>query len=153
YLPALKRVKRISSKNKSGPFMGSEFAFEDLSSFEVEKYSYRYLRNEPCGESTCTVSEWTPLYEHSGYSRSEVWHDTDHYRTRKIDFFDRTGKALKTLTLEQFKLHNERFWRAHSWNMVNHLTGKSTLIETEKLALDIGLSDRDFDKNALKSAR
>jgi len=30
YLPALKRVKRISSKNKSGPFMGSEFAFEDI---------------------------------------------------------------------------------------------------------------------------
>ena len=26
YLPALKRVKRISSSNKSGPFVGSEFA-------------------------------------------------------------------------------------------------------------------------------
>ena len=37
YLPALKRVKRISSKNKSGPFMGSEFAFEDISSQEVDK--------------------------------------------------------------------------------------------------------------------
>ena len=46
YLPALKRVKRIASRNKSGPFMGSEFAFEDLSSFEVEKYSYQYLRDE-----------------------------------------------------------------------------------------------------------
>ena len=46
FLPALKRVKRISSRNKSGPFMGSEFAFEDLSSFEVEKYSYKYLADE-----------------------------------------------------------------------------------------------------------
>ena len=36
YLPALKRVKRISSASKSGPFMGSEFAYEDLSSNEVE---------------------------------------------------------------------------------------------------------------------
>ena len=43
YLPALKRVKRIASNNKSGPFMGSEFAFEDLSSQEVEKYTYKYL--------------------------------------------------------------------------------------------------------------
>ncbi|MBT3816289.1 MAG: outer membrane lipoprotein-sorting protein, partial [Methylococcales bacterium] len=34
YLPALKRVKRISSSNKSGPFLGSEYAFEDLTSFE-----------------------------------------------------------------------------------------------------------------------
>ena len=32
YLPALKKVKRISSRNKSGPFMGSTFAFEDLGS-------------------------------------------------------------------------------------------------------------------------
>ena len=35
FLPALKRVKRISSKSKSGPFVGSEFAFEDMTSFEV----------------------------------------------------------------------------------------------------------------------
>jgi len=50
YLPALKRVKRIASSNKSGPFMGSEFAYEDISSQEVEKYTYKYLRDEPCGE-------------------------------------------------------------------------------------------------------
>ena len=40
YLPALKRVKRIASKNKSGSFMGSEFSYEDLSSFDADKYSY-----------------------------------------------------------------------------------------------------------------
>ena len=44
YLPALKRVKRISSKNKSGPFMGSEFAYEDMSSFEPQKYDFNWLR-------------------------------------------------------------------------------------------------------------
>ena len=37
YLPAIKRVKRISSRNKSGSFMGSEFSYEDLGSQEVEK--------------------------------------------------------------------------------------------------------------------
>ena len=46
YLPALKRVKRISSRNKSGPFMGSEFAYEDISSQELEKYTYKYLRDD-----------------------------------------------------------------------------------------------------------
>jgi hypothetical protein len=46
YLPAIKRVKRIAANNKSGPFMGSEFAYEDLSSKEVEKAQYRYLRDE-----------------------------------------------------------------------------------------------------------
>ena len=39
YLPALKRVKRISSVNKSGPFVGSEFAFEDFTALELNKYA------------------------------------------------------------------------------------------------------------------
>ena len=43
YLPAVKRVKRIASSNKSGPFMGSEFAYEDLGSQELEKYKHKYL--------------------------------------------------------------------------------------------------------------
>ena len=59
FLPALKRVKRISSRNKSGPFMGSEFAFEDLSSFEVEKYSYKFLAEEELnGLSTFKVEQY-----------------------------------------------------------------------------------------------
>ena len=60
YLPALKRVKRISSSNRSGSFMGSEFSYEDLSTPEVEKYTYRYLRDEPCGDLTCMVCERVP---------------------------------------------------------------------------------------------
>ena len=46
YLPALKRVKRIASSNKAGPFMGSEFSYEDIASQEVEEYTYNYLRDE-----------------------------------------------------------------------------------------------------------
>ena len=61
YLPALKRVKRISSANRSGSFMGSEFAYEDMTAQEVEKFTYRYLRDEPCGDSTCTVTERFPV--------------------------------------------------------------------------------------------
>ena len=37
YLPALKRVKRISSSNKTGQFVGSEFTYEDLNTQEPEK--------------------------------------------------------------------------------------------------------------------
>ena len=73
YLPALKRVKRISSRNKSGPFMGSEFAFEDLSSFEVEKYSYKYLRDEVVNGVDCYVIESDPVDKYSGYTRQVNW--------------------------------------------------------------------------------
>ena len=62
YLPALKRVKRISSANKSGPFMGSEFAYEDLTSQEVEKYTYKWLRDEALDGRSAMVIERYPAY-------------------------------------------------------------------------------------------
>ena len=89
YLPALKKVKRISSRNKSGPFMGSTFAFEDLGSQEVEKYSYKFLREEACGEWQCYVIERKPEYKHSGYTSQTAWIDKEGYRLAKVDFYDR----------------------------------------------------------------
>jgi outer membrane lipoprotein-sorting protein len=88
YLPALKRVKRISSKNKSGPFMGSEFAFEDLSSVEVAKYAYRYLKDEVLDGEDCFVIETTPKYQYSGYTRSVVWMSKEKYQPLKVEFYD-----------------------------------------------------------------
>ena len=153
YLPALKRVKRISSKNKSGPFMGSELAFEDMSSFELEKYRYTYLRDEPCEALQCFVSEWVPAYEHSGYSRMEVWHDTREYRLQRIDYYDKKGEHLKTLSLDEYQLFDERFWRPLHWEMHNHKTGKVTLLDFTSIEFGQGFTERDFDQNSLKRAR
>ena len=133
--------------------MGSEFAFEDMSDFMLEKYSYRYLRDEPCGQLQCFVSEWIPAYKHSGYTRIEVWHDQDEYRTQKIQFYDRVGTHLKTLTVGDFKLYKARFWRPMHWEMNNHKTGKTTLLNFNSIVLGVGLTERDFDQNSLKRAK
>jgi len=153
YLPALKRVKRISSKKRSGSFMGSEFAFEDLSSIEVEKYTYKYLRKEPCAQLECFVSEWTPAYKHSGYSRMVVWHDTAEYRIQRTDYYDRRNNLLKTLKYTDYQLFNGRLWRPMHYDMVNHKTGKSTLLTYSAYRFGLGFTERDFDRNALKSAK
>jgi len=69
YLPALKRVKRIASKNKSGPFLGSEFAFEDLSSFEVEKFDYDYLGEDQIDGLQMFKVSMDPVDPYSGYKK------------------------------------------------------------------------------------
>lgn len=79
YLPALKRVKRISSRNKSGPFMGSEFAYEDLSSFEIEKYRFNHLKDEKFNGQDVFVLEQIPTDKNSGYTKQVVWLDKAHY--------------------------------------------------------------------------
>jgi len=153
YLPALKRVKRISSRNKSGSFMGSEFSFEDLTSFEVEKYNYEYLRDEVIdGENSWVVVQY-PLDKNSGYKRRIVWVDQSEYRVRKTEFYDRKNTLLKTLSFSKFRQHLNKYWRADKLEMVNHQSGKSTILDYADLQIKTGLDDKDFNKNALKRAR
>lgn len=153
YLPALKRVKRIASKNKSGPFMGSEFAYEDLSSQEVEKYTYKYIANEPCGELECFVIERYPVDKNSGYTRQKVWIDTAEYRPHKIDFYDRKDSLLKTLTFSGYQQYLDHYWRADEMFMQNHQTGKSTVLNWSQYQFRVGLKDSDFTRNSLKRAK
>lgn len=153
YLPALKRVKRISSRNKSGPFMGSEFSFEDLGSQEIEKYAYKHLRDEPCGDWQCYVIERTPQYKHSGYTRQIVWGDKEKYRIVKVEYYDRKNSLLKTLTLSGYQEYLDHYWRPDEMFMENHQNGKSTRLQWSDYKFRTGLSSRDFNKNKLKSIR
>jgi len=153
YLPALKRVKRISSANKSGPFMGSEFAYEDLLSQEVEKYTYKRRQDEPCGSLDCFVFERYPLYENSGYTRQVVWADKKEYRPIKIEFYDRKSARLKTLKFSNYHLYLNKFWRALNQSMVNHQTGKRTDLTFDPYKFQVGLNDGDFTANRLKRTR
>ena len=157
YLPALKRVKRIASRNKSGPFVGSEYAFEDLASQEIEKYTYKYLKDDACGEhakgQACFVNERDPVDEYSGYTVQHVWVDQTEYRPQKIDFYDRKGSLLKTLTFHDYQQYLEQYWRAGRLMMVNHQTGKKTELKWDDYQFRTGLEDGDFNKNSLKRAR
>ena len=153
YLPALKRVKRISSANKSGPFMGSEFAFEDLTSFELEKYDYEYLRDEFVNEQDCYVVKYFPKYEHSGYTYQDVWIDKAEHRVQKIDFYDRKRSLLKSLAFSNYQQFLGKYWRPLTMSMENHQTGKSTVLTWSNYEFNVGLSDGDFNKNSLKRAR
>lgn len=153
YLPALKRVKRINSKNKSGPFMGSEFAYEDIASQEVEKYTYKYLRDETLNGIDCFVIERYPAYEHSGYTRQVGWINKAEYRPEKIVFYDRKDTLLKTLTYSGYQQYLDKYWRADEMHMENHQTGKSTRLTWSNYQFRTGLDDSDFNKNSLKRAR
>ena len=150
YLPALRRVKRIASNNQSGPFMGSEFAYEDLSSQEVDKYTYKYLKDETIDGVDCFLLEQYPVRKDSGYTRLQTWMDKDEYRVRKIDFYDRKGALLKTLTPSDYKKYLGKHWRANKMHMLNHQTGKSTELIWSEFEFKTGLKDADFTRTRLQ---
>ncbi|GAA0873363.1 outer membrane lipoprotein-sorting protein [Gangjinia marincola] len=149
YLPSIARVKRISSNNKSGPFVGSEFAYEDLSSQEVEKYTYKFIKED----GSNLIVEQDPVDPKSGYTRRLVTYNKDKgYRIEKIEFYDRKNALLKTLTYSDYKLYKDKFWRASTFNMVNHQSNKETVLEFSNYDFDVALTEDDFSQVALKRA-
>ena len=153
YLPALKRVKRIASSNQSGPFMGSEFAYEDMSSQEVDKYDFLLLGEERMDSRDHFVLQRIPKDRRSGYTRQIVWLDKAEYRVFKVDYFDRKDSLLKTLTASDYQIFLGRHWRATRMEMINHQTGKSTSLEWSDYRFGNGFTDRDFDRSSLAKAR
>ena len=156
FLPALKRTKRISSANKSGPFVGSEFAFEDFTAQELNKFTYKFLREEPCPQDaslTCDVVERYPAYKKSGYKKQIAWTDQRDYQVRQVEFYDRRGDKLKTLSLEDYRQYEGNIWRTQKMVMVNHKTGKSTDLLYSDYTFKTGLTDKDFTKGVLNRLR
>jgi len=154
YLPALKRVKRINSRNRSGSFMGSEFAYEDIVSREVEKYTHRWITDELLGGRQCHVIDSCPVDEkNTGYTRLRRWVDTAYYRILKIEYYDRKDSLLKTLTVQDYRQYLEQYWYPDKMHMENHRTGKSTTLYWTEFRFRIGLRDADFNQNSLKRAK
>jgi outer membrane lipoprotein-sorting protein len=151
YLPSLQRVKRIASNNQSGPFMGSEFAYEDMSSWELEKYRYEFLREET-EQHDYWVLACYPQYPNSGYSKLVVWIDKAIHQPRKIEYIDRKGSPLKQLTLTDYRLYKDRFWRPHRSEMVNLQNQRKTTLQWQDYQIGVELSARHFHPSQLRFA-
>jgi len=150
YLPALKRVKRIASKNKSGSFMGSEFSYEDLTAFNIDKYSYSGDAKEVTVEGKKLYeSVRTPKSKNSGYTKQVSWIDPETFLTQKVDYYDRKKELLKTATFSDYK-KIDGIWRIGKITMVNHQNDKKTILIWKNETIKNGLKDRDFNKRVLK---
>jgi outer membrane lipoprotein-sorting protein len=153
YLPALRRTKRISASGRSSPFMGSEFAYEDLTTSYVSQYEYEFVREDELEGTACFVVERYPLYEGTGYTRQQLWIDTAEYRVLRIDSWDLRDRELKTLRLGQYERYLDRVWRPGEAFMVNHRTEETTLLRWYDYQFETGLAESDFSRTALARVR
>ncbi len=149
YLPSIKRVKRITSSNKSGSFMGSEFAYEDLGSQEPEKYKFKWIRDEVAGGRPTWVLERIPVDERSGYSKQVVWMDQEYLQPSKIEYYDRKSELLKTATFSGYQ-KQKNFWRAGQIDMINHQTKKQSVLSWKKRELGVQLAETEFRSEGLE---
>ena len=150
YLPALKRVKRISSRNKSGSFMASEFSYEDISSQNYKNYSYPKdaKRVTKDGVKYFEVLR-LPKDKHSGYSKQIIYIDTKENLARFGEYFDKQGRLLKKIAFENYVLL-DGVYRVHKIVIKNIQNQKESTLTWDSDTIKARLSKKDFSKRVLR---
>jgi Outer membrane lipoprotein-sorting protein len=167
YLPASRRVRRISGANRTASFQGTEFSYEDLSRIFASQFDWKFLKEDTLAIDDAKLPvfhlEARPRYKATGYSKLELFINREQWRTERVIFYDRGGRLLKTLTYSHWKHFHDRRWRAALIEMQNHQTHGSTTIQLDPLLLDVArydkedgthrdsLTDEQFTKRALET--
>jgi len=148
FLPSIKRVKRISANNKSGSFMGSEFAFEDLASVEVEKYRHTLLAEPVVAGRNCWQVERVSTDSSSGYKRQVIWFDKEYMNPLRIDFYDRKDELLKTALFTGYKKFG-KLWRFSQIDITNVQTHKKSRLIWHDRKLGVQVASAVFEPAGL----
>ncbi len=150
YIPALKRVKRIVSRNKSGSFMASEFSYEDISAFNAAKYRYQGDVQAVSLEGKKVLKFLrTPKLKSSAYSKIVSYVEPKRFLIVKSDYYDKKGRLFKVATFSDYKKRSG-IWRVGRIEMKNVQKSKATILIWHNEQLKAGLSDRDFHKRVLR---
>lgn len=149
YLPALKKVKRISSDSKSDYFMGSDFTYDDLGDRYPSEDTHTLLREETVEGEACYVVESIPKEEDHMYSRTVTWIIKDKWIGLKKEFYDEDGDHLKTLSVGKYEKINDYWIITHS-SMHNVQKDHTTDMLLENLTIDAGIPDSRFTERMMK---
>ncbi len=149
YLPALKKVKRISSDSKSDSFMGSDFTYDDLGDRHPSEDSHKLLREETLKGEECYVVESIPLDEDSAYSRMVSWIIKDKWIGLKREYYDEDEELLKVLTVKSFD-KIDGYWVLLHFEMHNVQKDHTTRMELADVTIDHGIADSTFTERMMK---
>lgn len=149
YLPAFKKVRRISSGEKGKSFMGTDFSYEDLGSHNLDDYTYTFLRSEEVDGQDCFVVEAVPKPgKDSSYSKTISWIRKDIFLAVKVEFYDENGKFLKRLHATDIE-KIDGISTAKRMVMENLQEKHRTVLEFEKVRYNVGLKDYVFTERNL----
>ena len=152
YLPALKKVRRISGSSKNDYFMGSDFTYDDMGGRSVDEDEHKFLREEEVDGLKCWVVESVPKDKDYMYSKVTRWIRQDSYIGVKMEFYDRMGSLMKILTIPDVR-KQDGFWTVFKMVMDNQQEKHQTILEFNEVAYDTGVKDNLFKVSTLERGR
>ena len=156
YLPALKKVRRLVANNKKDSFFGSDFSYGDILLPVVDTYRHTLVRSEMLDGEDCYVIEAVPatdeLKNNYGYGKFIAWVRKSNFMEKKIEYFDISGRPLKTQMIGVVQEVNSR---SHKWwairrEVVNHQTGHRTLLVFDRLDVNASVAEEFFTPRYLE---
>lgn len=150
FLPALRKIRSISSAMTSGTLAGSEFSYEDLAGQSILHYHYSESSKviDHKGEKVWQFERYSKN-EHSQYGRQVLFVDHDDHRLYQIDYYDPKGTLFKTLTFDGYHTING-LQRFKEIKMLNHKNGCVSIMKVKSEQLDSGLGSEEFDHIVLQ---
>lgn len=148
YLPALKRVRRISSDGKGDSFMGSDFSYDDLGVRHPDRDVHTIIGSEKVGDEECWIVESVPKEKDSQYSKTVSWISKQSPMGLKREFYDAKRKLLKVLTVVKTETQ-AGYELITSTEMKNVQKNHRTTMVFGNVAIDQNVSEDSFTERAL----
>lgn len=153
YLPAFRKVRRISATDKRGAFMGSEYSYYDLDKLRVTDFDSKIVKSESVNGTDSHVIERTPksqdVINKSGYYKLITWVDKDRKLILKQQYFDAKGILFKQLDINKVD-KIQGFWTITASTMTNFVENKKSTFLFHETLYNQGIEDAMFRKSKLK---
>ena len=149
WLPAFKKIRRISAKKRSDSFMGSDMSYEDMSSRQLDEFKFILIGQEVYDSIACHLLESIPR-EHmrTEYSRHITWVDSTLLIPIKEESFDKSGQLLKEKYFSYTII--KEYQILTKVHVTNRQKNHSTTLNFENIELDTGVKDDLFHERYLK---
>lgn len=150
YFPAFKKVRRIASHVKNTTFAGTDFTYDDLSTFRYSKDYNPELLEE---NDTLYVLKLIPKPGvKKDYGFLKLWVDRKTYHPLKTEFYDKAGNLWKIMTFRDI-VNIKGYWIARELEMADLKKNHRTRMILKDIELDTGISDKIFTKRYLRRTR
>jgi len=149
WLPAFKKIRRISAKKKADSFMGSDLSYEDMTSRQIEDYNFTIIKEDNINNQDCYLMKSEPKKGiKSEYSKHLTWVTKDKYLPVKEESYDNENKLLKA---KSFKYANLNSFDLVSEIFVENMQKKTnTLLKLSNLRVNTNVKDNLFQEKNMK---
>ena len=148
YLPALMKVKRISSSGKDNDFMGSDFTYEDMEKRSPERDNHKLIGSEDYNGESVWLVEARPK-EEGQYSKRKVWISKSKNIPLKMEFYDEDEELLKVLTITKTQ-QIKGYWVIVSQEMKNVQKNHKTVIALTNIQVENGTTEEKFTQRVME---